>query len=257
VPDPLPTLPSAIASFHLGEVDGGILMRAVVRWNTWLVPVEPTPQGTGRVRAYAYGSDSVIHVFTDMEHMLAYAATGGAVSPAQSTGAAPVEVIAALEKADAVVVNPGSDQQFEYRAEQAPMLRELLQAAPVEDALAGIGESPDALDIIAAYPHFWLVFARSGDQAEFGLAPDDAGRKLLAAFTATDARDRYLDVYGEDLGIEPLVFERNGRQLMEQVKDLQVDGVVFNCLGPPTPAAYGAVLADRIIGPPRTIKARR
>jgi len=89
------------------------------------------------------------------------------------------------------------------------------------------------------YPRYLLAVVNLDGSYQLALAPDDKGRRLAAVFTYDDAFEAFLPE-GEALHAEGqlLQVELAGPKLFEQLAQMSLDGLVFNCRGPARPIAF-------------------
>ena len=91
-----------------------------------------------------------------------------------------------------------------------------------------------------------LIQSPSGKR-HIALAPDPDGRKLAAIFTAKDSLSAFVQHAGTSLGEELIVDEPSGETLLPYLITLPIDGIVFNCYGPPSPKALHKASLERLI----------
>ena len=75
-------------------------------------------------------------------------------------------------------------------------------------------------------------------------APDDQGRDLIAVFTHADA----FDAFAEETNDEELrSVTLSGVELCEQLRELGVDGVMFDCSGPGPVSVFERAFAEDVL----------
>jgi hypothetical protein len=139
------------------------------------------------------------------------------------------------------------DQFVDVAPEVVAEIRASVDLEPsLEAARTGL---PRAVQAIREYPNFWLVWLQDDDIERVVLAPDGGGRRLVAVFTASDARDLYLSTYRQQLGPTVRTAMADGLAIGRQLASMDVDGLVFDCLGPARARAFSRELARRLVGP--------
>lgn len=148
---------------------------------------------------------------------------------------------------DIVGVNAYSPPELHYTGGQVTMLNRWARAVEVEQTLAQ--PAPD-LGLVRRFASYYVVLQMlPGGERAITLAPDRRGRKLAAVFTAPDTLDAFLnDRRDGGLKFEPAAAALSGEQLFGDLRDMPIDGIIFNCAGPAPPRTFvpafaGAVLA--------------
>lgn len=126
-----------------------------------------------------------------------------------------------------------------------------ITSSRVEEALAGIrwpgsksvAEIDALLRTVANFGAYWIVL----QDGKLPAAPDSKNRVLAPVFTTAAARDLFLDTLPDDQINQKLVLKLNGQQLFSKLADMQIDGIVFNCVGPQDPLAFVPQLAEQAL----------
>ena len=103
----------------------------------------------------------------------------------------------------------------------------------------------EALRDFATY-HVPLIRTPDGS-SHIALAPDAQGRKLAAIFTAEDTLQEFLRIAKDALGENIIIDITPGYKLFEYLRDLPIEGVVFNCNGPIAPCAITLQMVNMIL----------
>jgi hypothetical protein len=133
-------------------------------------------------------------------------------------------------------------QQIAERA-WASVIEDVLDELANGDVEPG-EERDDMLSLVADYPYFELAVYEDGDDARLVAAPDDQGRDLIAVFTHADA----FDAFAEETNDEELrSVTLSGVELCEQLRELGVDGVMFDCSGPGPVSVFERAFAEDVL----------
>ncbi len=145
-----------------------------------------------------------------------------------------------------VELGAGSEVALRVEGESFQKLRAWGQIQQVEALIAGQSKAP--LRLLREFPCWWIVLKRLPEGGEeLALAPDPGGRRLAAVFTAEDSRDSFLKIAASALGPQPRVQQMTGQELFENLAALPLDGIVFNCVGPPPPKAVVLAMAEEVL----------
>ena len=99
------------------------------------------------------------------------------------------------------------------------------------------------------FDSFYTVCAGGDDASQalsMVLAPDESGRRLVAAFTAQDALQQFVAASSSGGAVSLVSARLSGKELFEQVASTNdLDGIVFNASGPgqPIPLSRDAAYA--------------
>lgn len=244
---------AAIAEWQSKQITGAELMRQLVSFDKWMVPIaEPAAaeaMGAGSSPRLMYSQDaegvSRLYLFSDGPAYDAFRRAVGDDAPQDqhflTTPGAWIFHLP-LDQIDAVEIDPASPWQISYRKEQFTRLRALADAVEVEQALAALRTGTAQRGMVATvrlYERYILAVCQINGEYSLALAPDDHGRALAAVFTADDTFEAFLS---EGEAVTPqgqlLRLTLPGAQLFEQLAKMPVDGVVFNCSGPVRPIAF-------------------
>lgn len=150
------------------------------------------------------------------------------------------------DDADVISINWGSAPEIFFKKGQVPSLRRWARAVAVEQTLAT--PNPD-LGLLKHFDGYYIVLQKVEDGFALTLAPDRHRRKIAAVFTAEDALDAFLkDQRAGEIQFEPLTRTMPGEHLFEDLRDMPLDGIAFNCSGPTPPRMFTAALASAVVG---------
>jgi hypothetical protein len=252
---------TAIAEWRDKQIDGTQLMRRLVSFNQWMLPVSEAAaaemMNTGTASRLMYSQDehgiSRLYLFSDGEAYRAFQQATGEETTGQhfltTTGAWIFHL--PMEQFDAIEIDPASPWQISYRQEQFTALRAMADAVEVEQALVALrlGQAqPGMITLVRNYKHYLLAVFDRGDGFALALAPDDKGRELAALFTSRDNFSAFLD--GREARPEEgllLQLELAGPELFAQLSQMHLDGLVFNCRGPARAVAFALPFASVVL----------
>jgi hypothetical protein len=247
-----------IQAWQRREIDGVGLMRGLVSFDKWMVPVTQAAAGDmlgGEPPRIAFSVDDQgvrrLLIFSSSEAYDALRTRLGPAAPPEqhflsTTGtwvfAAPAGSF------DWIVVDPSTEWEIAYGADHLPRLAQTAAAVSAERALAALrspsGEpDPSSIPTVRDHPGYILAVIKEGEQVRLALAPDPQGRVLAAVFTHDDCFDAFASGVGGGL----MMLNLPGRQLFEQLAETQLDGIVFNPAGPPAPVAFAAAFSRVIL----------
>ncbi|MCS6845762.1 MAG: hypothetical protein NZ528_15790 [Caldilineales bacterium] len=251
----------AIAAWQSQQITGAQLMRRLLSYREWLVPVsrvaEGEPTGSEGVRLrYSEDPGGIrrFYLFSDADAYAAFCqATGESPSGAlllTADGAWAINALP-LDQFDYVEIDPASPWRLSYGKQSFPALAAMAQAVQVEQALVALRageEVPNAFSLVLDYPHYLVVLWTAEGRTFLALAPDDRDRRLLAIFTHRDAVEAFLEGESEDAKALLSMLELSGRDLFSRVAAMTaLDGMVFNCRGPARPVAFALPFAELVL----------
>ena len=251
---------AAIAEWQAKQINGTQLMRRLVSFDRWMLPVSESAAAemlsTGTASRLMYSQDdagvSRLYLFSSGEAYGAFQQATGAEPTGQhfltTTGVWILRL--PLDHFDAIEIDPASPWQISYRQEQFAALRAMAEAVEVERALAALrmGQAqPGMIPLVRNYEHYLLAALDRGQGVGLALAPDDKGRQLAAIFTAPDNFATFLDEHNPLRDGQLLQLELAGPTLFAQLGQMQLDGLVFNCRGPAQPVAFALPFASVVL----------
>ena len=252
----------AIAEWQDKQITGTALMRRLVSFDQWMLPVSAEAaaemENTGAASRLMYSQDgegvSRLYLFSDGEAYAAFQEAVGQETSEQhflaTTGAWIFQL--PLDQLDAIEIDPATPWQISYRKEQFSRLRAMAAAVDIEQTLAalraGTAEA-GSLTKVRQYEHYILAVTSLDGSYTLALAPDDRDRTLAAVFTSDDTFQAFLPEGGALLSDGQLLrVALAGPQLFEQLSRMSLDGVVFNCSGPGRPIAFAQAFLTVVLG---------
>ena len=149
---------------------------------------------------------------------------------------------------DALVIDPQSSHALQLPNEQFNTLQHWRDAVHIEQQLAQPHFDASILESVLRYKGYCIPLVQSpSGKRHIALAPDSEGRKLAAIFTAKDCLSAFVQHAGSSLGEELIIDEPSGETLLPYLITLPIDGIVFNCYGPPQPKALHKESLERLI----------
>lgn len=146
-------------------------------------------------------------------------------------------------------INPLLDDAIHYKREQLDVLRQWAHSIKVERVLAEQLTDPDAAQAVAE-GRFYIAFIDTEHGPQLALAPDpQQNRHFAAIFTAPDAAIHYQQQASKVIGKELKLNVLPGATLFSRLASMPLDGLVFNCLGPPAPVAVSLDFARAFAQP--------
>ncbi|MCA9524213.1 MAG: hypothetical protein KC609_24765 [Myxococcales bacterium] len=253
----------AIQAFIDETITGTELARALVSWPNWNVPAQLDQSGTpGVSRFVTPNGERFFRLFSDGGAIDELRAAEGddAVGPhfVETSGWwAFGQLTDDLQWVD---INPKCKADIHYRQPQFEMLREMARAVRIEgilgdmahaqseDELAHAGGADDPMAAVREYEGYRIVLQESGeDDFQLVLAPDTKNRLLAAVFTAADTLQAFLNDRTELLDGNHRSVTVDGKTLFAQLKQIELQGLVFNCSGPIRPAALASQFLDLVL----------
>ncbi len=257
-------IPQAISEWQNQLISGTALMRRLVSYDSWMLPVSEAAAAemasTGTASRLMYSQDAAgvsrLFLFSDGDAFSTYQKAVGEEEAGQhfltTTGAWIFQL--PIDPLDAIEIDPGTSWQISYRKEQFPRLAAMAQAVEVERTLADLRAGtarPGAIAQVRNYERYILAVYSLDGTHSLALAPDDRDRALAAIFTADDAFESFLpdDGMPSEHG-QLLRVSLPGAKLFEQLSHMSIDGVVFNCSGPSRPVAFAKEFLQVVLCPP-------
>ena len=149
---------------------------------------------------------------------------------------------------DAFLIDPQSDHALKFTKDKFSNLSQWAKAVHIEQLLAQSEFDANVLEQLLSYSGYCIPVVQSSDgKQHIALAPDTEGRKLAAIFTAEDALSTFMQHAGNALGDHVLIDQPPGTSLFPYLVSLPIDGIVFNCYGPPAPYALNKASLERLL----------
>lgn len=226
------------AYFH-ERVGYHTLIRALIAHKTWIIPAQKQDDEL-HPSLFQHEGRTLLTAYSQKEH-----------APAQ------LETITVdglwlfdqlPDMIDALIIDPQSSHALQLPQSQFEQLRQWRSAVHIEQQLAQPTFDASVLEQLLRYQGYCLPLIQSpSGKRHIALAPDPDGRKLAAIFTAKDSLSAFVQHAGNSLGEEIIVDEPSGERLLPYLVTLPIDGIVFNCYGPPTPKALNKESLERLL----------
>lgn len=259
----------ALTAYQKQEIDADAVLRALGGYPDWRVRAWPVDDGRirfGMVRTATGGS--LLEVFGDDDAVQAFLAvegdtlpidpdTGPQGTPAGWMTAPGWEVFGGMVhgRPDRVNVDLHSPHRAHYDLDQIPLLASWSRIAASEWALRAPERFAHPFGVLAGHPGWFGVLRPAADgEHDVVLAPDPAQRALAALFTAPDTAQAFCDALdaGGDENWE--VVQRPVAHWVSFLRDLPIDGLVFNPLSHlPARALSRGVLSVLATAPERPL----
>jgi len=253
-------VPERIAQWRNHELSGSALMRALISFDKWCVPISEQ----AAVETLAHNSPPSLQLSTtpEGESSLAIFSSGDALGAYRKAidakGSQHYLTVNGtwifgipMDDIDVLWIDGGTDHDILYKKAQFKSIHEMVEAIAVEKALVGLrhGNGPEnAMQIAREYKNYYLPVTMHGDKPAFVMAPDEKGRSLAAAFTADDAFDAFAaEAQVITDGAEVQQMQIDGEALFDTFQRMKIDGFVFNCKGPIPPVAFQQAAAGIIL----------
>ena len=139
-------------------------------------------------------------------------------------------------------------EAIHYRgAEHMQLLRRWGSAVHIERILAERA-GPEVYDQTGLFRTFdgWSIAVALGTE-KMVLAPDAAGRKLAAVCTAPDNLAAFMNGHAAKLGVPVGTMALTSKALFDRLAQMDIDGIVFNPLGPTPAKAVQRAFAEAIL----------
>jgi hypothetical protein len=248
-----------IRQWHNKTISGFALMRGLVEFSAWEVPISESAAGEalasntmpslqlsknpdGKICLLLFTSTDAFQIYrkanaiTIKQHFL------------KTQGRLLFGV--PMEGVDQVWIDPLSPHDIYYDAAQLGVLRECVNAIAVEEALVNLRqgkEQPDALQLVRDYQNYTVASTQHDGHPILVMAPDNKGRQLAAVFTADDAFDAFKAEMNVSADSTVRQLQLNGEQLFGMLQRMTLDGFVFNCAGPIKPVAFAQAVAGIVL----------
>lgn len=164
-----------------------------------------------------------------------------------------------LSSIDALTINPLGTNTLTLTRDQYERMSYLGGAVFIEQVLLRLRQGAaqaDDVGHVKRFGRYWLALQDPTEQAPdvvrgIALAPDDQGRRLAAIFTAQDGFDAFAEWWATTRQPGELkVSVLPGVTLFVALAQQNLDGLVFNCEGPPDPIAFGLAMAQIVMNEP-------
>ncbi len=145
---------------------------------------------------------------------------------------------------DRIDIDPGTEDALSFGGDDLITLGVWGEISDVERAIVSPEMCESPFVTLRTFPRYFVVVADSEGSPDLLMAPDAGGRKLLAVFTADDAVEAFVASLVASEGVATTM---GGEELFFALRELPVDGFVFNCCGPVATRAFAMGAIDRIL----------
>lgn len=257
------SISDAIAEWQQKRLSGSALMREIVSYKKWSVPISDAAVEVALqekvLSGVMFNKDaqgvSRLFLFSDGPAYNRFCEVAGEANTGQqnfltTTGSWLFKL--PLDTIDMICIDPFTPPDINYRTDQYVRLREMAEAVEVEETIAALRAGENTHDgmvkLVRDYASYSIVIHKLEDKYSLALAPDPQGRALAAVFTFDDAFDAYYPVckqmYPEG---ELLQLPMTGKELFAHLWERDLTGMVFNCSGPGKPIAFAAQFSEVVL----------
>lgn len=236
------------------QAEEAALYRALMRHPSWWVAGTHADGEAPHLQILQFpGGERRLQAFTDREALerARHAARDGLGRPLLGEQFLTTEGLGLFRVLEpglsTVEINPHSPSALRFGAEQITHLRRWAVVARLEATLEDPSREEDPMAVLRRYPWYEVALEGEGQARQMLLAPDDRGRRLAALFTTQDALELFLAALGDQVQGRVARATTAGQDLFISLKQLELDGLVFNCCGPTPPRAFGIGVLDAIL----------
>ena len=227
-----------IQAFHRQEVTFIQLLRAIITYESWHFPTR-----NDQPLLALHQEQQLLLLFSSKENFSSQ--NTDEVQPTVQTGAWLSHQLST--NIDSIVIDAGQSHSLQMPAKYFPVYQKIAAAVQIERLLAGNDTQQNVISHLTSYKHYLVPIVQDSDGlTHITLAPDSQGRQFAAVFTAEDCLQAFVTASQQMLGEELQVHEISGRELFNNLKQLNIEGVVFNCYGPVSPRAISKEFIDLV-----------
>ncbi len=240
-----------ISDYEDKIINGLELIESLCRYDSWLVEIEKLETGGFVPRIFEDEEKKIfLNLFSKLEYMELYHNLFNekieTLNYVQVKGNwifqnLPSEV-------EYLNIDPEAEHSIVYKKEQFVLLEEMGKLVefdiPLQKWIYKSSHSNQDLKEIFLGRDYFVVHNKS----EFPLAPDSQRRELFPIFVTYYAAERFvLILKNQNPEGEYLIKKISAEKLFPALKDMDLEGIVFNCLGPVTPRAFQMQILDLIL----------
>ncbi len=225
------------------------LLRVITGHRAWRVVAETSDDGRAALGVIVQESGGrILELFSDDAAVDTFVDTqGDGVRPVLREMDGPTLFSAMPDDlAHRINLDVGSQHAFRYKADQIPLLRAWADVATVELALLDPERFANPFAVLRRGTYRVLI-RTLGDERDWVMAPDAHDRLLAAVFTADDTVDAFIAEVERELDGELEIVSQPGTDLFRALRELPVDGVVFNPLTHLRPVALSAAVFGKVL----------
>ena len=241
-------LVETLHQYNQKKISFRYLLRQLINFDEWIIPTQP---GSDEPIPSLWKNDDIVWlaVFSSEENFQQKVQQG---SNEPNTNFMKVDgrwLFSVLENPiSAMVIDPQDSHAIQFDSKMFPKLVQWAMAIKVERILSGEASREKSMSILRNFDGYHIPLIQTEDgNSHIALAPDAQGRKLAALFTAEDTLQAFLQIAKDALGANLIIDVTNGEKIFEYLRDLPLDGVVFNCNGPIAPCAISMQMVNMIL----------
>lgn len=220
----------ALTEIEAKRIDGDLFLRSIMHHPSWLVSGRQHPDGRKELGVLQTPKGRILEVYSDRNALLSMEQVHGDSFTGTILELEGHELFMQLadSQVDRVNLNPSSEPKVSYQHEQIALLSAWAKQTQVELAVLEPDRVHDPFSALANYDNFHLVYDTSGRNASIVLAPDAHGRALGAVFTSWETADAFCKVMQEKDEDSLEAIRMPGSEVFPIMKNLSVQGIVFN-----------------------------
>ncbi len=226
--------------------DGDAALEAIMWHPTWRTAGGSADEGTS-LAIHRIGERRILEIFSDLDAIHDVERRGD-VAPSNTVAFGGFELFEALEGVaiDRVSIDPASDHTVYYVGEQVDLMRAWARQIAVEAALHVPDRLSNPFAKLANYDRYSIVLVPTAQATVFMLAPDDGGRDLAALFTRESYAEEFIASLG-DAAAGAFTQTITGIELFDRLKEMQLDGMVFNAHCSADARALSIAVLERLL----------
>jgi hypothetical protein len=240
-----------ISDYEDKIINGLELIESLCRYDSWLVEIEKLETGGFVPRIFEDEEKKIfLNLFSKLEYMELY----------HNLFNEKIETLNYIQvkgnwifqnlpsEVEYLNIDPEAEHGIVYKKEQFTLLEEMGKLVEFDIPLqkwiykSSHSKEQDVKEILLARDYF-LVQSKS----EIPLAPDSQARKLFPIFITYYAAERFVIFLKNQNKGEYVIKKIPARELFPSLKNMNLEGIVFNCLGPVTPRAFQIQILDLIL----------
>ena len=223
------TIKEKLQAFHTQSINFYTLMREILAYQNWVLASQ-----NEQPLLLKNDDQTLLLLYTDLNCFEKQ--NGNSIEHITKDGNWIVENLS--QPISAVIIDPNENHAVQLEQKYFSVLQNLRKSIQVEQILQGNEPKPKALQQLQQFKHFLIpIIQDSNGVTHITLAPDEQGRKLAAIFTSEDCLQAFVTASKHLLGEDIKIDEISGKQLFQNLTQVPIDGIVFNCNGPVEPRA--------------------
>jgi hypothetical protein len=234
-------IPKLCTDFLDEKISYQRLLRSICEYEGWIVPTYPSEDESDAPPALAMLQSSdgktFLALFSSVELLQQHLLQSNNHNQTPFIKSRGDWILSGLpDSLSAIVINPGQESAVQFTQERFDMLRRWGIGISLEYMLEQDVKQEGAMRSLVDFPLYYVpLFIAEDDSPNFALAPDTDNRTLIAVFTTEDNLDVYLEAAKQKISSNVQIQVMGGQSLFSAIQDLDIDGIVINCLGPSKP----------------------